>query len=236
MERNRLELVAAQLADVARALRVHHDTQPFEAGAAEEARGRAAVRRRPGAVPPGWAPYRFGHWVWIAPWGWTWVDDAPWGFAPFHYGRWVIINGVWVWVPGPPRIRPIYAPALVVFVGGGTGMRWHFEVGMGLGVGWFPLGPREVYLPPYRTSRIYITNVNISHTVIVNPANKVSRLTREQIEGIYSGKIKNWKEVGGDDMVIVAYARETSSGTYEFFKEHVLQGKDFAASAQTMIG
>ena len=44
----------------------------------------------PRTVPPGWAPYRFGHWVWIAPWGWTWVDDAPWGFAPFHYGRWMM--------------------------------------------------------------------------------------------------------------------------------------------------
>lgn len=124
----------------------------------------------PRGMPPGWAPYRFGHWVWIAPWGWTWVDDAPWGFAPFHYGRWVMINGVWVWVPGPPRIRAIYAPALVIFVGGGgPGLRWHFGVGMGLGVAWFPLGPREVYIPPYRASRLYITNVNISHTVIANP-------------------------------------------------------------------
>lgn len=124
----------------------------------------------PRGMPPGWAPYRFGHWVWIAPWGWTWVDDAPWGFAPFHYGRWVMINGVWVWVPGPPRIRAIYAPALVIFVGGGgPGLRWHFGVGMGLGVAWFPLGPREIYIPPYRASRVYITNVNISHTVIANP-------------------------------------------------------------------
>ena len=39
----------------------------------------------------GWAPYRYGHWAWISPWGWTWVDDAPWGFAPFHYGRWVFV-------------------------------------------------------------------------------------------------------------------------------------------------
>src|SRR5208337_3297869 len=51
----------------------------------------------PSSVPTGWAPYRYGHWVWIAPWGWTWVDDAPWGFAPFHYGRWVSWNGGWGW-------------------------------------------------------------------------------------------------------------------------------------------
>lgn len=69
---------------------------------------------------------------------------------------------------------------------------------------------------------------------IVNPANKVSKLTREQLEGIYTGKIKNWKEVGGDDMAIVVYARETSSGTYEFFKEHVLNRKNYASSVLNM--
>lgn len=70
--------------------------------------------------------------------------------------------------------------------------------------------------------------------VIVNPANKVSKLTREQLEGIFTGKIKNWKEVGGDDMTIVVYSRETSSGTYEFFKEHVLNKKNYASSALLM--
>ena len=43
----------------------------------------------PSSVPPGWAPYSAGHWIWQPPYGWTWVDDAPWGFAPFHNGRWV---------------------------------------------------------------------------------------------------------------------------------------------------
>lgn len=70
--------------------------------------------------------------------------------------------------------------------------------------------------------------------VIVNPANKVSRLTKEQIEGIYTGKIKNWKEVGGDDMKIIVYSRESSSGTYEFFKEHLLSNKNYAASCLMM--
>jgi hypothetical protein len=128
----------------------------------------------PRTIPPGWAPYRFGHWVWIAPWGWTWVDDAPWGFAPFHYGRWVIVDGFWVWVPGPVRIRAIYAPALVVFVGGGPGLRYHVSLGVGLGLAWFPLGPREVYIPPYRSTRVYVTNVNISNTTVVN-ANTIWR-------------------------------------------------------------
>jgi phosphate transport system substrate-binding protein len=71
-------------------------------------------------------------------------------------------------------------------------------------------------------------------SIIVNPGNKVTQLTREQIEGIFTGKIKNWKEVGGDDMKIVAYARETSSGTYEFFKEHLLNRKNYASTCLNM--
>ena len=110
-------------------------------------------------VSPGWAPYREGHWAWIDPWGWTWVDDEPWGYAPFHYGRWLSIRGRWGWVPGPPEVRPVYAPALVVFVGGGGG-------GFGGNVGWFPLGPREVYVPSYPVSRGYVNRVNVSNTTV----------------------------------------------------------------------
>ena len=110
-------------------------------------------------VAVGWAPYRDGHWAWIDPWGWTWVDDAPWGYAPFHYGRWAFIGRRWGWIPGPMEVRPVYAPALVVFVGGGG-------IGVGGNVAWFPLGPREVYVPSYRVSRGYLTNVNMSGTTI----------------------------------------------------------------------
>ncbi len=110
-------------------------------------------------VNAGWAPYREGHWAWIDPWGWTWVDDAPWGYAPFHYGRWVSVDGRWGWVPGPREVRPVYAPALVVFIGGGPGA-------FGGNVGWFPLGPREVYVPSYPVSRAYVTNINISSTTV----------------------------------------------------------------------
>ncbi|MBK7174587.1 MAG: phosphate ABC transporter substrate-binding protein [Bacteroidales bacterium] len=69
---------------------------------------------------------------------------------------------------------------------------------------------------------------------IVHPSNKVAKLTREQLEGIFTGKITNWKQVGGDDLKIVVYSRETSSGTYEFFKEHVLNKKNYASSALLM--
>jgi hypothetical protein len=114
----------------------------------------------PAHVDAGWAPYRFGHWVWIAPWGWTWVDDAPWGFAPFHYGRWAFIRGAWGWLPGPRRLRPVYAPALVAFVGGGR--HWGLSPGLGAPVGWFPLGPHDIYDPWYRASRGYYSRVNLA--------------------------------------------------------------------------
>ncbi len=70
--------------------------------------------------------------------------------------------------------------------------------------------------------------------VVVNPSNRVSKLTREQLEGIFTGKITNWKEVGGSDMKIVVYSRETSSGTYEFFKESVLLNKNYMSSVLSM--
>ena len=110
----------------------------------------------PSQVDVGWAPYRNGHWAYIGPWGWTWVDDLPWGFAPYHYGRWVCLRGRWGWLPGPRVGRPVYAPALVAFVGGG-------RIGVGGPVGWFPLGPGEVYNPWYRASRGYYTRVNFTN-------------------------------------------------------------------------
>ena len=73
-------------------------------------------------------------------------------------------------------------------------------------------------------------------SVYVNPENSLKELTLDQVKDIFTGKIKNWKDVGGADAPITVYSRENSSGTYEFFKEHVLKGQDFAASAQTMPG
>jgi len=73
-------------------------------------------------------------------------------------------------------------------------------------------------------------------SVYVSADNSVKELSLPQLELIFTGKIRNWKEVGGNDAPITVYSRENSSGTYEFFKEHVLKGKDFAASAQTMPG
>lgn len=71
-------------------------------------------------------------------------------------------------------------------------------------------------------------------SIVVNPKNKVTKLTREQLEGIFTGKIKNWKDVGGDNLAIIPYSRETTSGTYEFFKESVLKNKNYKAGILSM--
>jgi hypothetical protein len=70
----------------------------------------------PAGLAPGWVPYRFGHWAWVDPWGWTWVEDEPWGFCPFHYGRWVFIGAAWGWIPGPYVPLPVYTPAIFPLV------------------------------------------------------------------------------------------------------------------------
>lgn len=121
----------------------------------------------PNDVSSGWVPYHVGHWAWIAPWGWTWVDDEPWGFAPFHYGRWAMINGNWGWVPGPVAVAPVYAPALVGFVGGG-GFGVAVSFGSVEGVGWFPLGPRDVYVPAYQADPVYVQRINECDTRYIN--------------------------------------------------------------------
>ena len=124
-------------------------------------------------VPAGWVPYRFGHWVWIDPWGWTWVEDEPWGFCPFHYGRWVFIGAAWGWLPGPFVATPVYAPALVAFLGGPS-----FSVGIGVGlVGWFPLGPGEPYFPWYHHSGRYLNEVNVTNIRNVTNITNITNVT-----------------------------------------------------------
>jgi len=131
----------------------------------------------PRSVDSGWAPYHNGHWAWIDPWGWTWVDSMPWGFAPFHYGRWAYIGNRWGWCPGPiavghrgPVVRPYYAPAMVAWFGGA-----HWGVGVSLGggpsLGWVPLGFGELYTPSYRCTPRYFNNVNVHNTRVVNNVN-----------------------------------------------------------------
>ena len=122
----------------------------------------------PTFIPVGWAPYRDGRWTWIAPWGWTWVDNAPWGYAPSHYGRWVFYEQRWCWTPGVYSSRPVWAPALVGWVDG-SGWQYANDRG-GPAVGWFPLAPREVYVPAYPVTPRYLQLVNNGYAINSNAA------------------------------------------------------------------
>jgi len=158
----------------------------------------------PREVAAGWAPYRDGHWAWIDPWGWTWVDSARWGFAPFHYGRWASINGRWGWCPGPivvvghhnPPARPYYAPALVAWFGGA-----HWSVSISSGgpsLGWVPLGFGEVYTPRYHCSPRYFSNVNVSNTRIVKTVNITNVYNTVYVnKTVYNQQYVNVRAPGG---------------------------------------
>jgi hypothetical protein len=130
----------------------------------------------PRTVVVGWSPYRYGHWAWIGPWGWTWIDDASWGFAPFHYGRWAYVNTRWCWVPGPVRVHPVYSPAVVGWVRSPRG-GYNPNVSGHDRVGWFPLGPRDVYVPGHHVSERYIRAINTTNTRFVD-SEHVSRTYR----------------------------------------------------------
>ncbi len=118
----------------------------------------------PSQVTHDWSPYRFGHWDWVAPWGWTWIDDAAWGFTPSHYGRWAEVHHRWCWVPGQREVRAVYAPALVAWVGSpGASVSINASGGS---VGWIPLAPREIYRPYYKASNAYLARVNISNSLL----------------------------------------------------------------------
>jgi hypothetical protein len=130
----------------------------------------------PSRVATDWVPYRDGRWLWVEPWGWTWVDNAPWGFAPFHYGRWAYVRGRWGWCPGEVHVRPVYAPALVAFVGG-AGASLSVSVGSSPVVGWFPLGYREPYIPWYTVSPAYVREVNVAHVTNVTNITNITNVT-----------------------------------------------------------
>jgi hypothetical protein len=127
-------------------------------GAWEQAEGYGTVWY-PNVVAESWAPYRYGHWRWLVPWGWTWTDDMPWGFAPSHYGRWARIDDRWAWVPGPRIGHPVYAPALVAFLGT-AGVGLSYPDGNGPAVAWFPLAPGEAYWPSYTSDLDTIRHIN----------------------------------------------------------------------------
>jgi hypothetical protein len=134
----------------------------------------------PRSVEAGWTPYSNGQWIWQDPWGWTWVGAEPWGWAPYHYGRWVTYSSRWFWVPAGPRVAVAYSPALVGFVGGGPGFSASFSVGGGGYVGWFPLAPRDPFIPWWGSHRdagprvTNVTYVNRTYVTVVNQNTFVS--------------------------------------------------------------
>lgn len=148
----------------------------------------------PRNVAVDWSPYRYGRWVWVSPWGWTWIDDSPWGYAPFHYGRWAHVRNRWCWVPGPRHLRPVYSPAMVVWVGG-----------HGSRISWFPLGPREIYVPGRRHSRHYFDRVNNSNTVIVN---------RRHLTDVFENRARNnsYRNRAVPDAITAAARSQFTSG------------------------
>ena len=96
----------------------------------------------PGGIAADWTPYRDGVWRFLAPWGWTWIDNAAWGFAPSHYGRWARIGERWGWVPGPQLTAADYSAATVAFLGtAGIGLSRPGDAGSA--IAWFPLAPGE---------------------------------------------------------------------------------------------
>ena len=146
----------------------------------------------PAGVPAGWVPYSTGRWIWDPRFGWTWLDDAPWGWAPYHYGRWVFVRNYWAWAPGPVVVRPVYSPALVVFLGArresgrrrATALLGAARVGRAarsvVGTprirrsvatwrGWG--GPRVVNnVVVNRATTVNVTNINVYRNVTVNNA------------------------------------------------------------------
>ncbi|MGE0260738.1 MAG: DUF6600 domain-containing protein, partial [Alphaproteobacteria bacterium] len=119
----------------------------------------------PTDAPSGWMPYRFGHWRWVGPWGWTWVDDMPWGFATSHYGRWAKVDGSdgdagrWGWMPGKRAAEPAFMPAAVAFLGT-AGVGLSYPDAFSPAVAWFPLAPGEVYWPSFTDDPAAISHLN----------------------------------------------------------------------------
>jgi FecR protein len=175
----------------------------------------------PVVVVAAWVPYRFGHWVWIPPWGWTWVDDAPWGYATFHYGRWVWLRGSWCWVPGPRPLRPVYAPALVAWTHGPGLAGPGGGPGAGPNIGWFPLGPHEVYAPAGRVSDAYLRNVNTANTTITSTS---------YITDVYQNRVTNLRYINSSAAAISSVPQNV------FTSGQRVTGHTLPATAGTLAG
>jgi len=157
-------------------------------------------------------------------------------------------NGVSLKIKGSDTVLPLSQKEAEVFMKKNAGSNLSV-IGGGSGVGFAALieGTTDIAMasrPIKFSEKQKLTDAGKSYkevviaddalTVVVNKQNNVSQLTFTQLEGIFTGKITNWKEVGGEDLKIIVYSRESSSGTYEFFKEHVLKNKNYAATVLNM--
>ena len=148
----------------------------------------------PDELPDDWAPYRHGHWRWVAPWGWTWIDDLPWGFAPSHYGRWARIDGSdaqparWGWVPGTGVEHPAYMPAAVAFLGT-AGVGLSYPDAFSPAVAWFPLAPGEVYWPAFTDELAAIRHLNAG--AVADPAAIGPALKNDPPAAVVTGDYRN---------------------------------------------
>ncbi len=199
----------------------------------------------PNGTPEGWAPYHNGHWISVQPWGWTWVEDEPWGFAPFHYGRWTVIGGGWCWVPGPVAVAPVYAPALVAFVGG-RGFGVSLEMGGGAAVAWFPLGPRDVFVPSYHVSPRYVENINVTNTTVINRTYVNNYYTNVQTNNVSVTNVRYTNQAAPGAVTVVSRdtfvnARPVAAATIratpqQLASAHVSAGAPLAPSRASVTG
>jgi hypothetical protein len=191
----------------------------------------------PAGVAPGWSPYSTGRWIWDPRFGWTWLDDAPWGWAPYHHGRWIFVGSYWAWAPGPIIVRPVYSPALVVFLGGpvvvGRPLYWA-PLGWGepvirwwgrpryVGVAWWGGwgGPRVVNnVVISRTTTVNVTtinvyrNVNVTNAVVGVPAGRFGQGAVRPVRLADAGEARRLTPVRGAVDVRPVAASVTGSAT-----------------------
>ncbi|MCX8026352.1 MAG: phosphate ABC transporter substrate-binding protein [Thermodesulfovibrionales bacterium] len=147
----------------------------------------------------------------------------------------VILNQRWAehWMKKTPNKR-----VQVTGGGSGTGIAALINGTTDIAASSRPLKDLEIkkVQSRFQSTVMEIANSKDGIGVYISESNPVKELTLDQIKDIFTGKINNWKEVGGKDAKIIRYSRESNSGTYLFFKENVLKKLDYAADSQNMPG
>jgi hypothetical protein len=195
----------------------------------------------PRDVAADWAPYRNGHWRWIAPWGWTWIDDAAWGFAPSHYGRWARLPSAaatdglgadterWGWVPGALVQHPAYMPATVAFLGT-AGVGISYPEAFGPAVAWFPLAPDEPYWPRYTNDAAAIRRANLgslTDLAIVTPGEDGN-----PPDAVVNGKYRNRRFASAVPRAVFLAGKPVAAALVQLPERRLLNAPLLAGSPQ----